>query len=140
MGPMSIRFLLEKSHGAAFSVLDFRAPPGFVGPPVPHHHTREEASFLVLEGALTVTVDGTPHEVGPGGFVHLPPRVDFTWKNARSDAPARFLCIYAPAGFEEMFLDSERTFAARGGAPTPETIREVMPSIWQKYGIEVARP
>lgn len=138
-GPASIRFLLEKSHGAAYSIIEFRATPGFVGPPVPHHHTREEASFLVLEGELTIAIAGAEHRVGPGSLAHLPPHVDFTWKNASAESPARFVCIYAPAGFEQMFLDTERTFAERGAPPTPAAMREVMPAIWQKYGIEIAQ-
>ena len=138
MGPTSIRFLLEKSHGAAYSVIEFHAAPAFVGPPLPHHHTREEASFMVLEGTLTITVGEEARSVGPGGLAHLPPGVDFTWRNASAEAPARFLCIYAPAGFEQMFPDTARAFAERGGSPTPEAMREVMPSIWQKYGIELA--
>ncbi len=139
MGPTSIRFLLERTHGAAYSVIEMRAAPGFVGPPVPHHHTREEASFLVLEGALVVTVSGTEHHVGAGGLAHLPPGVDFKWRNASADAPARFLCIYVPAGFEQMFVDVARAFAGRSGPPTPAVMAEVMPPIWQQYGIGIAR-
>lgn len=140
MGPATLRFLLDASHRAAYAVVEFRVPPGFVGPPMPHHHTREEASFVVLEGALAITVDAEPRTVGAGGLAHVPPGVDFIWRNASTEHPARFLCIYAPAGFEQMFVDTAQAVAERGGAPTPETMREVMPAIWQRYGIELARP
>jgi hypothetical protein len=80
-------------------------------------------------------VRGEERRVEAGGLAHLPPGIDFVWRNASADAPARFLCVYAPAGFEQMFGDVERAFAARGAPPTPEAMREVMPPIWQKYGI-----
>lgn len=140
MGPTSIRFLFEASRGGAYSVIELHAAPGFAGPPMPHHHTREEASFVVLEGALTFDIAGASHRVDAGGLAHLPPGVDFTWKNASAEAPARFLCIYAPAGFEQMFLDVERAVVDRGEPPTPAAMRELMPPIWQKYGIAMAKP
>ena len=139
LGPSTIRFLLEASRGGAYSVIEMRVAPGFVGPPMPHHHTREEASFVVLDGALALGIDGVERHVAAGGLAHLPPGVDFVWKNASADAPARFLCIYAPAGFEQMFVDTERAFAARGEPPTPAAMREIMPPLWQRYGIELAR-
>lgn len=139
-GPTAIRLLLEASHGGAYSVLEFRAAPGFTGPPIPHHHTREQASFIVLEGALTVTVGAIEHHVGAGGLAHLPAGVDFTWKNANQDEPARFLCVYSPAGFEQMFADAARAFESLGGPPTPAAMKEVMPPLWAKYGIGLATP
>ncbi len=134
-GPLRVRYLLDASHRGAFSVLELQAAPGFIGPPMPHHHTREEASFLVLEGALTIAIAGTDHQVSAGGLAHLPPGVDFTWRNASTELPARFLCVYAPAGFEQMFADVQSAFAALGAPPTPAAMRDVMPPIWQKYGI-----
>jgi len=137
-GPTSIRLLLEASHGGAYSVLEFRAAPGFAGPPMPHHHTREEASFIVLEGALTLDVGGEERHVAAGGLAHLPPGIDFTWRNASSSEPARFLCVYSPAGFEQMFAEAAQAFGARGGPPTPAAMREIMPPLWAKYGIGLA--
>lgn len=138
VGPASVRFLLEASHGAKFSVIEMHAAAGFSGPPMPHHHTREEASFLVLEGSLAVTVGGRDVALPTGAFAHIPIGVDFMWRNASTSAPVRFLCVYAPAGLEQMFRDIEGAFAARGGPPTPASMREVMPPSWQKYGIALA--
>jgi quercetin dioxygenase-like cupin family protein len=134
---LQVRFLLEAKHGGAFSVCEFCAAPGFSGPPIPHHHTREEASFLVLEGKLAITIGGTEHVVGPGDLVHLPRAIDFVWRNASSSEPARFISVYCPAGFEQMFADVARSVGDR--APTPEVLRELMPPLWQKYGIGVSR-
>lgn len=128
-----IRFLLRKEDGAAFSVCELRAAPGFRGPPIPHHHTREEAIFLVIEGTLAITIRGTEHRVGPGDLVHLPRSVDFVWRNESDTAPARFISVYCPAGFEQMFADAAEALGDR--PPTPELLREVMPPLWKKYGL-----
>lgn len=139
LGPSSLRVLLD-ARQAAFSVIEMQAPPGFAGPPIPHHHTREEAAFIVIDGALILQVGGRAHRLEAGGLAHLPRGVDFTWRNANDNAPARFLCVYSPAGFEQMFGDVERAFAEKGLDPSPAAMREIMPGIWQKYGIVPAKP
>jgi mannose-6-phosphate isomerase-like protein (cupin superfamily) len=136
-GGAEIRVLLREEDGAAFSVCEFRAPPGFRGPPIPHHHTREETIFLILEGTLAITIRDTEHRVGPGELVHLPRGVDFVWCNASDTLPARFISVYCPAGFEQMFADAAETIGNR--PPTPELLREVMPPLWHKYGLGQAR-
>lgn len=133
----TLRLVFEAAHGGAFSVLEFQAGPGFNGPPVPHHHTREEASFLVLEGELSLSTGGADRRLGPGSMAHLPPGVDFTWRNASAEAPARFLCVYAPAGFEQMFRATAQAVAERGGPVSPETMRAVMPGVWARFGVGV---
>ena len=137
IGKSSLRFLLDASHGGAYSVIELRLAPGFAGPPMLHHHTHEEASFVVLEGRLEITTGERSRQLGPGDLAHLPPGIDFVWKNASLELPARCLCIYAPAGFEQMMLDISRAFAER--PLTPDGAREVMPGIWRKYGVEMAR-
>jgi quercetin dioxygenase-like cupin family protein len=140
LGPSSVRLLLDASHQTAFSVMEMQTPPGFAGPPIPHRHTREEAAFIVIDGAIIVDVAGHSHRVDAGGLAHLPRGVDFTWRNASDSAPARFLCVYAPAGFERMFGDVQGAFVERGLTPSPAAMREIMPGIWQKYGITPAKP
>jgi mannose-6-phosphate isomerase-like protein (cupin superfamily) len=132
-GGVEIRFLLRKEHTAAFSVCEFRAPPAFRGPPIPHHHTREETIFLVVEGTLAITIRGTEHVVGPGDLVHLPRFVDFVWRNGSDADAARFISVYCPAGFEQMFADAAEAVGDR--PPTPELLREVMPPLWEVYGL-----
>lgn len=136
VGPSSVRLLLEASHGGAFSVIEMRVGAGFSGPPMPHHHTREEASFIVLEGALAIAIGNDEHVVGAGSLAHVPRGVDFVWRNASAESPARFLCVYAPAGFEQMFPAIAHAFGERAAPPTPAVMRELMPPIWQRFGIE----
>ena len=132
----SVRIVLDASSGAPFSVTEMVAEPGFAGPPIPHHHTREHASFHVHEGRIRVVVGGVPHDLEAGAFLHLPPGVDFLWSNP-FDSPARVTCTYSPAGFEEMLQDIVDAMNARAGQGSPaEIMREIVPPIWRKYGVE----
>jgi (S)-ureidoglycine aminohydrolase len=48
-----------------------------------------EGVVFVVEGALTLTLAGQPHELGPGGYAFLPPGADWQLRNTGS-AAARF--------------------------------------------------
>jgi quercetin dioxygenase-like cupin family protein len=85
------------------------AAPGFPGPP-PHVHDRLHDMFYVLEGSLTVVLDGTDHVVGPGSFACVPPGVVHTFRND-SPAPVRLLNFNTPSGFEDYMRDLGRAAA-----------------------------
>lgn len=63
------------------------APGGGSDRPEPEHGA--EGALFVLEGALTVTLDGAAHDLAPGGFAYLPPGADWRAANGGS-APVRF--------------------------------------------------
>ena len=48
-----------------------------------------EAVLFVVEGALSLTLDGTQHAMLPGGYAFIPPRAKWSVRNAGA-APARF--------------------------------------------------
>jgi (S)-ureidoglycine aminohydrolase len=55
----------------------------------PEADTGAEAVLFVMEGALTLTIDGKAHLLTPGGYAYLPPACKWTAHN-RSKEPARF--------------------------------------------------
>ena len=58
-----------------------------------------EAVLFVTEGTMTVTLDGTRHALGPGGYAYLPPGLLWQADNLGTE-PARFHWIrkrYEPA-------------------------------------------
>ena len=111
-----------EASGGAFSVTETTVPPGFPGPPR-HAHERLTDAFYVLGGTLTVHVGGVAHELEPGSYVSVPPGVVHTFSN-RSSAPARFLNINSPGGWERYLRDIARLMGA--GAPDPDEWRAVM--------------
>jgi quercetin dioxygenase-like cupin family protein len=79
-------------------------------PPLAHFHPSQEEAFEVLEGTLTVTVEGRTHEYMTGERFTVPAGAVHGMWNA-GDAPARASWRVTPAlKTEEMF----RTIAAGG--------------------------
>ena len=65
-GPVAVRFLVEpEESGGSVSVFECRVPPD-VRTPAPHSHDGFEETIYGLEGVSTWTIDGEPHDVGPG--------------------------------------------------------------------------
>ncbi len=94
----NVEFLARSVDTSRFNLALITIAPQRSGPPS-HAHTDEDDSFYMLDGELVFTVDGEEVVVGPGTFVLVPPGVAHTFAN-RTDAPARFLNVHAPAGFD----------------------------------------
>lgn len=103
---------------------------GFPGPPL-HRHQKLHDMFYVLEGTLTVNVEGETRELGAGSFVCVPPGVAHTFSNP-GHAPVRFLNFNTPGGWENYMRDLAE--AAKAGPLTPD----VMGPIASKYDFEPA--
>ena len=128
-GLPTVRILLDASAGAGFSVAEYRVPPRFSPPPHLHRHTREGAVLVVQEGQLHYWFQGADAVLEAGALLHLPPGAWFRWAN-ESDEPARLLMMFAPAGFEEFFV--EVADAVHAGADLPVALG----SIRARYGDE----
>jgi mannose-6-phosphate isomerase-like protein (cupin superfamily) len=87
--------------------------------------------FYVLEGTLTMDVDGARRELGPGSFACVAPGIAHTFSNP-SASPVRFLNFNTPGGFEHYMRDLGD--AARSGPLTPE----IMGPIASRYDFELA--
>lgn len=136
VGNLYTVLLSGEQTGGAFTLIDAAVPPGD-GPP-PHTHSREDETFIVLEGRLTFTSDGRTLTAGPGETVHLPRGTRHTFSNT-TDRPARTLIHCAPAGIERMFLEAGTRMAPSDTAPapvTPEAIQKLLAAA-PLYGITI---
>jgi mannose-6-phosphate isomerase-like protein (cupin superfamily) len=110
---MNAAILLRAEQSAgALGAIEVQAPAGWPGPPL-HHHAFAEA-FYVLEGELTFQLGDARMTAGAGEFVYVPGDAIHTLANF-SGAPARYLLLCTPGGFE-------RRFDASPSGPVPETI------------------
>lgn len=89
----------ERSGGAWF-LGQFREDPGFTTSLHVHHQTDEQ--FFVLEGVLSVYLDGQWHDLETGTFAVLPHGKPHAQGNA-GKVPVCFLGAGSPAGFEQFF-------------------------------------
>jgi (S)-ureidoglycine aminohydrolase len=93
------------------------APGG--GSDRPEPEADAEGVIFVVEGEATVTLDGAPHRMTPGGFVFLPPASNWSIRN-ESGEPVRFHWIRKAYDFVEGIDVPEAFFADEAGiAPTP---------------------
>jgi quercetin dioxygenase-like cupin family protein len=129
-GLPTIEVKLDAADGAGFSLVEYEIPAGFSPPPHLHRHTREGAVVYVLDGELHYWFADGDVVVGRGSLVQLPAGAWFRWAND-TDAPARMLCMFAPAGFEQFFLDVMAETAAAGG-----DLRRVIGPLRARYGDE----
>ena len=134
------RFLAtgEETDGkyASFEAI---VPPGS-GPP-PHTHSREEESFLVLEGEITFQLGNDRFVASEGTFLNMPVGSLHCFKN-ESGRSAKMLISVAPAGLEKMFFEVGQPMADDTEfAPPPnhadiEKLLEAAP----RYGVEIKVP
>lgn len=88
-------------------------PPGDES--LTHLHEIDEELIYVLEGELTVTLDGEEHSVGPGGTVFVPPGAWMKLAN-RTDAPVVAVGVLPRGELEEcyrVFFSRDADEAAR---------------------------
>ncbi|GHU12391.1 polyketide synthase [Spirochaetia bacterium] len=60
---------LMQGPRSCFSIVQFMAGQDFRA----HYHEIMEENFYILEGTVTIVVDGTPHTLTKGQFIHIEP-------------------------------------------------------------------
>lgn len=129
----SIEVRLGVEDGAGLSLVEYVVPAHFSPPAVLHRHTREDAVVYVLEGELHYWFEAGDHAVRAGDVVHLRRGGWFRWANP-TDAPARMLAMFSPAGFEQFFVDVAVETEAAGGDRA--ALGPVLAALRERYGDE----
>ena len=117
----------EESDGVV-SIVDNTVPANWPGPFL-HKHDFDEA-FYVLEGELTFQVEDAVITKRAGELAFAPRGVAHTLAN-RSDAPARYVLVCTPAGFERYF--------ARMNDDPPEWALQEIPFEVERVGPQIGR-
>src|SRR3974390_3504565 len=86
----------EETGGACF-MAEVTVPPG--GGTPPHIHHREEETFHLLQGTLTVHVDGKTLNASPGDVVHLPREIVHCFQTTGNE-DAKLVLLVTPEGWE----------------------------------------
>jgi quercetin dioxygenase-like cupin family protein len=104
----------SQSTGGKYGLVDMiEVPPGHM-PPLHVHHTHDEG-FLLLDGELSLFLPEREIALRRGEFVLSPRGVPHTYRVG--NAPARWLVLSMPAGFERFVED-----VAALDEPTPESL------------------
>lgn len=104
-----------ETNGAYFA-MEGLIPPD-AGPP-PHIHHSQDESFYLVEGQLEVKLGDQIIEATAGDFVHIAKGTPHAFVN-RSQAPARMILTFVPAGDIEQYFRSVFGQATDRHAPPP---------------------
>jgi quercetin dioxygenase-like cupin family protein len=127
VGQLAIRFLVEGSaSGGSVAMFELDVPVG-AKVPVAHSHDAYEETIYGIEGVLTITLEGRPHEVGPGDALCIPRGAVHRFDNLHS-ADSKTLAIITPGILgPDYFREIAAVIKASvGGPPDPTKIGEVM--------------
>ena len=121
--PTTSVLLRGEESGGQVSVTEIVVPPHNPGPPL-HKHDFDEA-FYMLEGELIFQVEDSLVARGAGEVFFAPRNVPHALAN-HSDAPARYVLVCTPAGFERHWA---RLAAEEAGAEPPEWALKPIPEV-----------
>ena len=120
--------LRSEESGGVVSVVDNTVPANWPGPFL-HKHDFDEA-FYVLEGELVFQVEEVVITKRAGELAFAPRGIAHTLAN-HSDAPARYVLVCTPAGFERYF--------ARMNDDPPEWALQEIPFEVERVGPQIGR-
>jgi len=131
--PSTDVLLRSEETGGYVSVTEVVVPAHNAGPPL-HTHDFDEA-FYMLEGELIFQVEDTLVTKSAGELSFAPRNVPHALAN-QSDAPARYVLVCTPAGFERHWA---RLAAEAAGVEPPQWALQPIPEV-TVVGPQIAAP
>jgi quercetin dioxygenase-like cupin family protein len=102
MGALMLFKLRSADTGNRFWLAEQRSRFGYASPI--HVHSREDETFHVLEGELSIEIDGTMYRPTEGSTVFAPRGLAHSYKV--ESAEARWMVLGTPGGFDGWFIDT----------------------------------
>ena len=121
--PRTNVLLHGEQTGGQMSLTEIEVAPHSAGPPL-HRHDFDEA-FYMLEGELIFQVEEALATRAAGETSFAPRNVAHTLAN-HGDAPARYLLVCTPAGFERHWA---RAAAEAAGIAPPQWALQPIPEV-----------
>ena len=121
--------------GGAWWLGQFREDPGLMTSLHVHPHTDEQ--FYVLDGVLSVYLDGKWHELGTGELALVPRGTPHAQGNAGKQ-PVHFLGSGNPAGYDRFFVDVDELL--KRVAPSDPQFRFELGKIQSKHEMKILGP
>ena len=121
--PQAAVLLRSEETSGHVSITEIVVPAHSTGPPL-HAHNFDEA-FYLLEGELIFQVDGVLEIKRAGDLAFAPRNVAHALANHRG-APARYMLVCTPAGFERHWA---RIAAEAAGMEPPQWALQPIPDV-----------
>jgi mannose-6-phosphate isomerase-like protein (cupin superfamily) len=133
---MTIKATAQSTAGA-YGLIESWVAAGF-SPPL-HVHHREDESFWVLEGEVTMRCGDRTLRAGPGSYLFLPRDVPHTFV-VEGDVPAHLLTLLTPGGGEGFFIEAGRPAEGHGLPPAGPLDIEHLKRVSEKFGAAIVGP
>jgi quercetin dioxygenase-like cupin family protein len=136
-GPNLFTFLATaKETNGTFSLLKCVVRKGFE-PPL-HMHTREDESYMILDGEIIYQNGDQKIHARKGDFIQMPKNIPHKFKLVSETVT--FLLFITPGGFEELFWQFSRPAESMEPAPIPDArpdkaFFEAMEKLGEKLGV-----
>lgn len=127
MGALMVFKATSEQTGGGYWLAEQTSRLGYASPL--HVHSREDETFYVLDGELSVEIGGIDHRLGPGASVFAPRDTPHSYKVL--SAEARWLVLGTPGGFDGWF------FATGKPADRPE-VPDFDPADFPDFGDVIA--
>lgn len=111
----------EQADGRT-SVIEMNLDPGWDGPSA-HVHAEVDHVWVVMEGTVEVTVEGSDYRLGRGDVAWVPH--GHTHRFGTGDSEATMMQIDTPRSLDGYFRDLAAAFP-RGTRPEPALVTEIM--------------
>ncbi len=121
----------------AFAVCEQVLPPRYETPY--HLHREEDEAFYILEGELTLILNGQRRSLRPGDFLFAPRNVAHGLRVAGPDR-VRILIVVTPPGFENFVAEMSEPAKSMTFPPPQPPDMEKLVHLAAKYGIEILGP
>jgi mannose-6-phosphate isomerase-like protein (cupin superfamily) len=125
------------STGGAFGMVESMVAPGY-SPPL-HIHDREDETFWVLEGEVTIRCGAETFRASAGACAFLPRGVPHTFV-VEGATPARMIAILTPGGGEAFFAEAGRPAGGDGFPPPAPPDLEQLRRVATRFGNRIVGP
>src|SRR5215472_3225103 len=133
-----VRFLITSEEtGGAFFMAEVSVPPGCGNPP--HIHTREEETFYLQQGTLTVQVGGKTVTASAGDAVCLPKGIAHSFQN-NGNVDVKAVVVAVPGGLEKFFEEAFYRADEYPEAPTMDAFLGRVIAAASKCGLQFPPP
>ncbi|NCI47595.1 cupin domain-containing protein [Sediminibacterium soli] len=134
IGHLMSLLLTSKQTGGSYALLRATERRGLEPPP--HTHTKEDETFLILNGEVTYTVGNNSFHAGPGDTMFLPKNIQHSFKIKTEKLET--LMLLTPGGFENYFIEMSEPAARIELPPLPSAPPDIskLVATAAKYGIQ----
>ncbi len=135
-----VRFLITgEQTGGAFFIAEVSVAPGGGNPP--HIHSREEETFYIQEGTLTIQIGEKTVTASAGDVACLPRGIAHCFRN-NGNVEVKALVIAVPGGVEKFFAEAFYPASEYPDAPPPmsEAFIGRLMAAAAKCGVQVLAP